>query len=96
MDSYQGTDRSFAKAIEATIREMFWAESIKVNGRTIPQGVVRGVLDSMTIDHVDHIMAALEGMDPEDRVTNGRAYLMACIYNAPADCAVNSKRAYGR
>ena len=89
---FTGTYRHIADAVEDAIRTMYNAESIRVNGRTVPQGAVRSVLRSLTIDHIDFIIRQLEKQDPEDKVTNGRAYLMACIYNAPADCAVNDRR----
>ena len=42
------------------------------------------------------LLDRLRNMDPEEPGTNGQAYLMACIYNAPADFAVNNKRASWR
>lgn len=92
LDLFQGTYRHIADAVADAIRTMYNAESIRVNGRNVPQGAVRSVLSSLTIDHIDYIIRQLEKQDPEDKVTNGRAYLMACIYNAPADCAVNDRR----
>lgn len=92
LDLFQGTYRHIADAVADAIRTMYNADSIRVNGRTVPQGAVRSVLSSLTIDHIDYIIRQLEKQDPEDKVTNGRAYLMACIYNAPADCAVNDRR----
>lgn len=93
---YQGSDRLFAKAIENAIRTMYSADHIRVNGRTIPQGAARSVLRTLTIDHIDYILAKLEDQEPEEPVNNGQAYLISCIYNAPADCAVNQKRQFGR
>lgn len=92
LDLFQGTYRHIADAVADAIRTMYNAESIRVNGRTVPRGAVRSVLSSLTIDHIDHIIRQLENATPDDKVTNGRAYLMACIYNAPADCAVNDRR----
>lgn len=92
LDLYQGEDRQLAAAIEDAIRAMYYASRIKVGGRWIPQGAVRSVLKSLTINHIDYIMAKLADQPEDEPVTNGRAYLMACIYNAPADCAVNNKR----
>ncbi len=92
LDLFEGTYRHIADAVADAIRTMYNAESIRVNGRNVPQGAVRSVLSSLTIDHIDFIIRQLEKQDPEDKVTNGRAYLMACIYNAPADCAVNDRR----
>ena len=92
LDLFQGTYRHIADAVADAIRTMYNAESIRVNGRTVPQGAVRSVLKSLTIDHIDFIIRQLENATPDDKVTNGRAYLMACIYNAPADCAVNDRR----
>lgn len=93
---YQGSDRLFAKAIENAIRAMYHADHIRVNGRTIPQGAARSVLRTLTIDHIDYILAKLEDQEPEEPVNNGQAYLISCIYNAPADCVVNQKRQFGR
>ena len=93
---YQGSDRLFAKAIENAIRTMYHAEHIRVNGRTIPQASARNVLRTLTIDHIDYILAKLEEQEPEEPVNNGQAYLISCIYNAPADFVVNEKRQFGR
>lgn len=92
LDLFEGSYARIASAVEDAIRTMYNADSIRVNGRTVPQGAVRSVLKSLTIDHIDFIIRQLENATPDDKVTNGRAYLMACIYNAPADCAVNNKR----
>lgn len=92
LDSYEGPYARFSIAVEDAIRTMYHADSIRVNGRTVPQGAVRSVLKSLTIDHIDYIIRQLENATPDDKVTNGRAYLMACIYNAPADCAVNDRK----
>ena len=75
---------------------MWRAEYTKVNGRAVPREEVRSVLRRLTINHIDSILDRLRNMDPEEPVVNGQAYLMACIYNAPADFAVNNKRASWR
>lgn len=93
---YLETEPEFAKAIENAMRTMWRAESTKVNGRAVPRDEVRSVLRRLTIDHIDSILDRLRNMDPEEPVVNGQAYLMACIYNAPADFAVNNKRASWR
>ena len=93
---YLETEPEFAKAIENAMRTMWRAESTKVNGRAVPRDEVRSVLRRLTIDHIDSILDRLRSMDPEEPVVNGQAYLMACIYNAPADYAVNNKRASWR
>lgn len=92
LDLFEGSYARIASAIEDAIRTMYNEDSIRVNGRTVPQGAVRSVLKSLTIDHIDFIIRQLENATPDDKVTNGRAYLMACIYNAPADCAVNDRK----
>ena len=92
LDLFEGSYARIASAVEDAIRTMYNADSIRVNGRTVPQGAGRSVLKSLTIDHIDFIIRQLENATPDDKVTNGRAYLMACIYNAPADCAVNDRK----
>ena len=93
---YLEAEPEFAKAIENAIRTMWRAESTKVNRRAVPRDEVRSVLRRLTIDHIDSILDRLRSMDPEEPVVNGQAYLMACIYNAPADFTVNEKRASWR
>lgn len=93
---YRETEPDFTEAMENAIRTMWRAESTKVNGRAVPREEVRSVLRRLTINHIDSILDRLRNMDPEEPVTNGQAYLMACIYNAPADFAVNNKRASWR
>ena len=74
---------------------MYRAEEIKVNGQTVPRSAVRDVLRMLSIDHIDYILSQLCNQDPEEPVLRGQAYLIACLYNAPADCLVNEKRALG-
>lgn len=93
---YRETEPEFTEAMENAIRTMWRAESTKVNGRAVPRDEVRSVLRRLTINHIDSILDRLRSMDPEEPVVNGQAYLMACIYNAPADYAVNNKRASWR
>ena len=92
LDLYEGGQAQFVKAVENAIRTMWRAESIKVCGQTIPQSAVRDVLRALTIDHIDYLLAKFEDMDLDESVTNGQAYLISCIYNAQADCAVNGAR----
>ena len=87
---YQGTEKTFARSVENTIKLMWYSNTIKVNNRRIGQGAVRSVLKELTIDHVDFILSRIRNIG--DRVTNGQAYLVSCIYNAPADFAVNTGR----
>lgn len=97
LDLYEnGPDWPLVKQIKDTIRVMWRRESVRVNGDTVPRDEVRLRLKALKLDHIDRILATLADMDPEEPVTNGQAYLMACIYNAPADCAVNNKRASWR
>ena len=97
LDLYEnGPDWPLVKQIRDAIRSMWRRESVKVNGETIPRDEVRLRLKALKLDHIDRILATLADMDPEEPVTNGQAYLMACIYNAPADFAVNNKRASWR
>lgn len=93
---YHETEYEFARAIEDAIRTMWRAEYTKVNGRNIPRDEVRKVLRRLTINHIDSILDRLRNMNTEEPVTNGKAYLMACIYNAPSDFAVNDKRTIWR
>ena len=93
---YQGSDRMFTKAVENAIRTMWREDHIRVNGRNIPRGAVRDVLRTLTIDDIDYILAKLEDQNPDEPVNNGQAYLISCIYNAPADRSVNEKRLMGR
>ena len=97
LDLYEnGPDWPLVKQIRDAIRSMWRRESVKVNGETVPRDDVRLRLKALKLDHIDRILATLADMDPEEPVTNGQAYLMACIYNAPADFAVNNKRASWR
>ena len=89
---YRGSEQSFARSVESAIRVMWYSNTIKVNGRRIGQGAVRSVLKELTIGHVDFILSRLRNMLPEDKVVNGQAYLISCIYNAPSDCSVNAQR----
>ena len=42
-------------------------------------------------DHIDFIEAQLGNR--YDPVTCGESYLISCLYNAPMDCMVNTRRA---
>ena len=94
LDLYE--DHRFAQTIEQAIRAMYRAEEIKVNGQFVPQSAVRDVLRRLTIDHIDFVLAQLCDLNPDEPIRRGQAYLISCIYNAPVDCLVNQKRAFGR
>lgn len=94
LDLYE--DRRFAQAVEQAIRAMYRAEEIKVNGQIVPQSAVRDVLRRLTIDHIDFVLAQLCDLNLDEPIRRGQAYLISCIYNAPVDCLVNQKRAFGR
>lgn len=87
------TDKDVVKSIEATIRTMYTADSIKVNGQTIPQAAVRDSLSLLETSDIDSILYSLRNnVDVDEPVINGKAYLISCIYNAPFNRAVNNKR----
>lgn len=79
-------DRAFADAAEHAIRRMYHADFVTVKGQRIPQGAVRNVLRMLTVDHIDYVQRQLER--GAQRVVSGERYLISCLYNAPADCAV--------
>ncbi len=80
---------SFAKCIRHAVRRMYHAESIRVNGRTIPRDDVRSALDLLTIDHIDFVARQLR--EATSCVTWGEGYLISCPYNAPLDCMTKSR-----
>ena len=87
------TDKDVVKSIEATIRTMYTADSIKVNGQNIPQAAVRDSLSLLETSDIDSILYSLRNnVDVDEPVINGKAYLISCIYNAPFNRAVNNKR----
>ena len=45
---------------------------------------------------IDFVLAQLCDLNPDEPIRRGQAYLISCIYNAPVDCLVNQKRAFGR
>ena len=82
-------DRTFAEAVRHALRRMYRAESIRVNGETIPRADVRGVMELLTVDHIDFVERQLR--EATGSVTCGERYLIACLYNAPLDCMVKSR-----
>ena len=75
-------DKTFAKAVRHALRRMYHVESIRVKGETIPREDVRGVMELLTIDHIDFVERQLK--EATSAVTCGEKYLIACLYNAPA------------
>ena len=82
-------DKSFAKSVRHALRRMYHADSIRVNGETIPRDQVRGSMELLTIDHIDFVERQLR--EATASVTCGEKYLISCLYNAPLDCMAKSR-----
>ncbi len=83
-------DRVFAQAVEAAIRQMYFAPYLKVDGRRVPRDEVRARLSMLTIDHIDYVEKQIE--ERMEEIRNGDRYLSVCIYHAPVDCHLGSIR----
>ena len=83
-------DRTFAQAVEQSIRQLFYAPYFRVDGRRVPRDEVRKRLSMLTIDHIDFVDRQLR--ERSEEVTHADRYLASCIYHAPVDCYVKSKR----
>ena len=83
-------DKTFAQAVEQSIRQMYFAPYFRVDGRRVPRDEVRARLSMLTIDHIDFVDRQLR--ERAEEVTNADHYLASCIYHAPVDCYVKSKR----
>lgn len=82
-------DKTFSKSVRHALRRMYHAESIRVNGDTIPRQDVRSAMALLTIDHIDFVERQLH--EATSSVTCGEKYLIACLYNAPLDCMAKSR-----
>ena len=81
-------DKTFSKSVRHALRRMYHAESIRVNGETIPRSEVRSCMELLTIDHIDFVERQLR--EATASVTCGERYLISCLYNAPLDCMTKS------
>ena len=76
-------DKDFADCVRLEIKEMYYAESITVNGNKIPQKQIRDRLKQLNMDCIDRVYRCFENYGGE--IYNAKNYLISCIYNAPLD-----------
>jgi len=76
-------DKDFAECVRLAIKEMYYAESITVNGNKIPQEQIRDRLKQLNMDCIDRVYRCFENYGGE--IYNAKNYLISCIYNAPLD-----------
>ena len=81
-------DQDFAQSVKQTIRNMYGAPYVTVNGRRVERDAVRRRLNMLTVDHIDYVEKQLEEHGGE--VQNGERYLTSCIFNAPIDTMVKN------
>ena len=82
-------DATFVGAVRHALRRMYQAESIRVNGVTIPQSHVRSAMSLLTVDCIDFVERQLR--EATAQVTCGEKFLISCLYNAPLDCMAKSR-----
>ena len=82
-------DQTFARSVRHALRRMYHAESIRVNGQTVPRSDVRSCMALLTIDHIDFVERQLH--EGTGEVTWGEGFLISCLYNAPLDCMAKSR-----
>ena len=90
LDLYE--DTTFARAIEQTIRQMYYAAYLRADGRRVPREEVRERLRQLLIEHIDFLQTQIT--ERAEEVRDGSHYLAVCIYHAPIDCFVQSARDY--
>lgn len=73
-------DRYNREMMESIIAQMFYANSVCVNGAALPQDTVRKQLGRISYDAVEFMLKNVRQNTSE--VTRGNKYLMACLYNA--------------
>jgi hypothetical protein len=76
-------DRKLAQAIEETIIEMWHADSIMVDGQSIPNAKVREKLSRIGKEHIDFAIEKVRDYDGEIKCE--RKFYMACVYNSVSD-----------
>ena len=83
-------DRAFASAVEQTVRRMYRAAYLKVDGERVEQSLVRDRLRMLTVDHIDYVERQIDARGGE--ITSGDRYLAVCLFNAPMDCMLKNAR----
>lgn len=83
LELYLYDDEHFKTAVELTVRDMWQADGITVNGMCIPQAQVWERLRRLNIDCIDRIYKRMGDYGQE--LTNAGKYLVSYLYNAPVD-----------
>ena len=86
-------EKYLAKAMKLAITDMWFAESVRVKGRTIPWYDVRSRLREL--DH-ECLETVADDLGRNLNVTDSRKYLMSCLYCAPGDSSAKSAAAMAR
>lgn len=74
------------KALELAITELWFSESFRYKGRSVPRAQVRYRLRELDVDALDTAIRSVLSQDYRDRP----ALLMACIYEAPLRSGVET------
>lgn len=76
-------NRSFAKLVEMTIRQMYRSPSMRIEGMELPQAQIRErlhMLNTACIDRVEDILC-----ERGEEIKNIGGYVAVCLYKAPME-----------
>lgn len=76
-------DTHFENAVELAIKQMYYADYIKVNGERVPQSRVRERLAMLDFSCIDLVCSRMR--EYGDNMQSAGKYLISCLYNAPLD-----------
>lgn len=81
----------FVIGVEGAITQMYFANSIIVDGAIIPQGIVRKVLGRITPSCIEHAYLKFDEYTRLNDVKNPQKYLQTIVYNSVFDKDISMK-----
>lgn len=73
-------DKPFVDEIVLNMMDMYYSESVKVNGNIKPQSIIKSILAKVNHWHILHVIERFNGVG--DIIKNKKEYLQTMIYNS--------------
>lgn len=78
-------DSTLIEEIELNIMEMFFAESIKINGKNVQNLFIQKAIDRLTPSHIMELVERYKEASETKSIKNTKAYIQTMIYNIAYD-----------
>ncbi|OCZ50854.1 hypothetical protein [Dehalobacter sp. TeCB1] len=82
---------AFLKSLEGIITQMFYSNTVTIDGASIPQEIIRKVLLQLTPACIEHTVTKFDEYTRLNEVKNPKKYLQTILYNSVYDEEISVK-----